>query len=221
MADVFDIEPENPRDRAQIEWFAAAQIDLRRAQYGGSLPPAVREPVRVAPTERELADTALRLLRLLEQPRNLAVLGPALVREMHFWLLVGRYGSAIRALGASDGHAQRIARAVAILRQQYARPVRVELLANAAGMSLSAFHTHFRNATSLTPLQFQKRIRLIEARRRTLSEGVAISQAAHAVGYESVPQFTREYARLFSQPPGRSLREAREHAAKAISNCCV
>lgn len=176
----------------------------------GALPPAVREPVQVVPTERELADTALRLLRLLEHPRNLAVLGPALVREMHFWLLTGRHGNAVRTLGATESHAQRISRAVIILREQYAQPVRVEALASAAGMSLSAFHAHFRKTTSLTPLQFQKQLRLIEARRRMLADGASVSQAAYAVGYESVPQFTREYARLFGHPPARSIREARE-----------
>lgn len=175
----------------------------------GALSPAVREPIQVERTEREIADTALRLLRLLEHPRNLAVLGPALVREMHFWLLTGRHDSAVRALGITDSHAQRIGRAVIILREQYARPMRVERLANAAGMSLSAFHAHFRKTTSLTPLQFQKQLRLIEARRRMLAEGVSVSQAANAVGYESVPQFTREYARLFGHPPARSIREAR------------
>lgn len=183
----------------------------------GALPAAVREPVRVEPTELDLANTALRLLRLLEHPRNLAVLGPALVREMHFWLLTGRHGGAIRAFGATNSHAQRIARAVTILREQFAQPLRVEKLANAAGMSLSAFHTHFRNTTSLTPLQFQKQLRLIEARRRMPAEGVSISQTANAVGYESVSQFTREYARLFGHPPARSIREAREQAARAVA----
>ncbi|ODN71220.1 helix-turn-helix domain-containing protein [Methylobrevis pamukkalensis] len=109
----------------------------------------------------------------------------------------------------TDSHAQRVARAVALLRTRFAEPVRIEALAKAAGMSLSAFHVHFRSITSLTPLQFQKQLRLIEARRRMLSLGEAISDAAYAVGYESVPQFTREYGRMFGQPPARDVREAR------------
>ncbi|MEN4918290.1 AraC family transcriptional regulator [Achromobacter spanius] len=177
----------------------------------GSLPSALDAPVRVDQTEREVAEAALRLVRLLDRPDSLAVLGRQLVREWHFWLLSGRHGSVIRALGVADSHAQRIARAIAIIREQYAQPVRIEALAAAAGMSLSAFHAHFRSVTTLTPLQFQKQLRLVEARRRMLSEGVAISVAAHGVGYESVPQFTREYARLFGLPPARSIREALAH----------
>ncbi|CAM4365740.1 AraC family transcriptional regulator N-terminal domain-containing protein [Bordetella muralis] len=184
----------------------------------GAMPLAVQEPLRVAPTEVEFADTVLRLLRLLDQPHHLAVLERSLVRELHFWLLSGRHGGAMRALGVADSHAQRIARAVAILREKYAQPIRIETLAHAASMSISAFHTHFRSITSLTPLQFQKQLRLIEARRRMLHEGVSITHASDAVGYESVPQFTREYARLFGQPPARSIRQARAEAESAIAS---
>lgn len=176
---------------------------------------AVDQQVQVERTETEVADAAWRLLRLLDRPDALAVLGQQLSRELHFWLLRGRYGGAIRALGVSDSHARRIARAVAILREHYAEPVRIEALAKAAGMSLSAFHVHFRSITSLTPLQFQKQLRLIEARRRMLAEGEAISDAAYRVGYESVPQFTREYGRLFGHPPARDMRKARAQASVA------
>ncbi|AZO00855.1 AraC family transcriptional regulator [Mesorhizobium sp. M9A.F.Ca.ET.002.03.1.2] len=175
----------------------------------GSLPFEADQPVRVDPTETEVADAALRLLRLLNRPDTLAVLGSQLVRELHYWLLSGRHGGAIRALGVTDSHAQRIARAVAMLRRHYAEPIKVEALAEVAGMSLSAFHVHFRTITSLSPLQFQKQLRLIEARRRMLAEGEAVSDAAYGVGYESVPQFTREYSRMFGQPPGRDIRQAR------------
>ena len=175
----------------------------------GPVPFEADQPVRVDPTEAEVADAALRFLRLLDRPGTLAVLGPQLSRELHYWLLSGRHGGAIRTLGVTDSHAQRIARAVAILRRHYAEPVRIEALAEAAGMSLSAFHVHFRGITSLSPLQFQKQLRLIEARRRMLAQGEAISDAAYGVGYESVPQFTREYGRMFGQPPARDIRQAR------------
>ena len=175
----------------------------------GPAPFKADQPVRVDPTEVEVADAALRLLRLFDRPDTLAVLGQQLRRELHYWLLTGRHGGAIRALGVTDSHAQRIARAVAILRGCYAGPVGIGALAEAAGMSVSAFHVHFRAITSLTPLQFQKQLRLIEARRRMLAEGEAISDAAYGVGYESVPQFTREYGRMFGQPPARDIRQAR------------
>lgn len=175
----------------------------------GPLPFKADQPVQVDPTEAEVADAAMRLLRLLDRPGTLAVLGPQLCRELHYWLLSGRHGGAIRALGVTDSHAERVARAVAMLRDHYAESVKVETLAEAASMSLSAFHVHFRSITSLSPLQFQKQLRLIEARRRMLAQGDAISDAAYGVGYESVPQFTREYRRMFGQPPARDVRQAR------------
>jgi AraC-type DNA-binding domain-containing proteins len=166
-------------------------------------------PVRVEPTEREVADAALRLMRLLDRPAAVPVLKAQFIREMHFWLLAGRHGPAIRNLGVAEGNAQRVARAVAVIRTDYAQPLRVERLAEAAGMSPSTFHQHFRAVTTLSPLQFQKQLRLIEARRMMLSEGVSASNAAHAVGYESVPQFTREYGRMFGAPPVREIKSAR------------
>ncbi|SDN82250.1 AraC family transcriptional regulator [Aureimonas jatrophae] len=175
----------------------------------GPAPFAAHDPVRVDPTGDDLADAACRLLRLLDKPDSLSILGPQLSREMHYWLLKGQHGSAIRALGVSDSHARRIGRAVELLRSHYAETIKVETLANAANMSLSAFHEHFRAITSLSPLQFQKQLRLIEARRRMLAEGQAVADAAYGVGYESVPQFTREYGRLFGQPPARDIRLAR------------
>ncbi len=156
---------------------------------------------RVESTDAEVADAALRLMRLLERPASVPVLHAQLVRELHYWLLAGRHGAAIRRLGGPDGHAQRVARAVTLLRTEYARPLPVERLASAAGMSASSFHHHFRAATSLSPLQFQKHLRLIEARRLMMSDGVSASSAAFAVGYESVSQFTRDYGRMFGLPP--------------------
>lgn len=164
------------------------------------------------PTDAETADAALRLMRLLDRPSAAPVLGEGLVREMHYWLLAGRHGEAIRRLGGPEGRARGVARAVEVLRAEFARPLRVERLAAVAGMSASAFHHHFRAATSLSPLQFQKHLRLIEARRLMLSAGEGVGEAAHRVGYESVPQFTREYGRLFSLPPARDVDAVRRRA---------
>ncbi|PPE75123.1 AraC family transcriptional regulator [Solimonas fluminis] len=174
----------------------------------GGQPFAAGSPVRVDPTEDEVADAALRLLRLLDRPASLPILRDQMLRELHYWLLSGRHGGAIRALGITDSHAQRVARAVALIRSGYAKPLAMERLASAASMSLSSFHAHFRSVTSLTPLQYQKQLRLIEARRSMLAEGTPIAHAAHAVGYESIPQFTREYGRMFGMPPARDIREA-------------
>jgi len=174
-----------------------------------------RAPVRVDPTDMEVAETALRLMRLLDRPAAAALLGAPLLREMHYWLLAGRHGTAIRHLGWPDSQARGLARAIAHLRAEFARPLPVEDLAAMAGMSRSAFHAHFRAATSLSPRQFQKQLRLIEARRQMLSEAVTASSAAFAVGYESVPQFTRDYGRLFGLPPVRDVLAARSEMAMA------
>jgi AraC-like DNA-binding protein len=174
-------------------------------------------PVRVDPTDAEVADAALRLMRLLDRPASVPVLQTQIVREMHYWLLVGRHGAAIRRLGWPDGHVQRVARAVAVLRAEFARPLPVERLAGIAGMSPSSFHQHFRAVTSLSPLQFQKHLRLIEARRLMMSDGMSASSAAFAVGYESVPQFTREYGRMFGMPPVKDVRAARRTSPDAVA----
>ena len=176
----------------------------------GVVPRGDHAPVHVDPTDAEVADVALRLMRLLERPEAVPLLHASLVRELHYWLLAGRHGAAIRRLGWPGSHAQRVARAVAVLRADFAQPLPVESLAALAGMSPSSFHHHFRAVTSLSPLQFQKQLRLIEARRLMLSEGASASIAAFAVGYESVPQFTREYGRLFGLPPVRDTQVARD-----------
>ncbi len=167
-------------------------------------------PVRIESTDSHAADSALRLMRLLDRPAALPVLQPALIREFHYWLLAGRHGAAIRRLGLPDSHVRRVARAVALLRAEYTQRLPVEKLAEVAGMSPSAFHQHFRAVTSLSPLQFQKQLRLIEARRLMLAEGVNASHAAYAVGYESVQQFTREYGRMFGKPPMRDVADAQQ-----------
>lgn len=172
-------------------------------------PGDVGAPVRVEQTDAEVADAALRLMRLIERPAALPILQSQLVREMHYWLLAGRHGPAIRQLGWPGSGAQRIARAVALLRAEFAQPLPIERLAAASGMSPSSFHQHFRAATSLSPLQFQKQLRLIEARRLMTAEGATASRAAFAVGYESVQQFTREYRRTFGLPPGRDAEAIR------------
>jgi AraC-like DNA-binding protein len=190
-----------------LELDATIIADL--ASQMGAEPAGDQAPVRIEPTDAEVADAALRLMRLLDRPASLPVLSAQLVRELHYWLLAGRHGAAIRRLGWPEGHVQRVARAVAVLRAEFKHLLPVERLAAVAGMSVSSFHQHFRAVTSLSPLQFQKQLRLIEARRLMLSEGASASSAAFAVGYESVPQFTREYGRMFGLSPVRDTKAAR------------
>ncbi|NWD04151.1 AraC family transcriptional regulator [Pseudomonas gingeri] len=176
---------------------------------------SVGAPVKAAERiDAEVADAALRLMRILDFPASEFVLHKQLVRELHYWLLVGRHGAAIRRLGWAEGQAHRVARAVALLRAEFKNSLPVEQLAATAGMSPSSFHRHFRAITSLSPLQFQKNLRLIEARRMMMSEGASASCAAFNVGYESVSQFNREYGRMFGMPPIKEV-EAVKGWAKA------
>jgi AraC-like DNA-binding protein len=172
------------------------------------LPDYPTPPVSVLPADLRLIEAMGRLLSYLDQPRSLAALGPQTLREVHFWMLEGPYGALLADLARIDGPAQRIARSIATIRQDPSRPIRVSDLARAAGLSPSAFHAHFRSATATTPLQFQKRLRLIEARAQ-LQAGAAVSEAAFAAGYESPTQFAREYRRSFGAPPRATKAAAR------------
>lgn len=154
-------------------------------------------------TEAALLDCALRLMQLLDRPEAAPLLSPGIMCELHYWLLSGPHGTALRTLADPDSHSGRLAAAIAILRAEYHSRIPVERLAAEAGMSLTSFHKHFKHMTSLTPGQYHKRLRLIEARRLMLDEGFSASNAAFEVGYESVSQFTREYGRLFQAPPKR------------------
>lgn len=172
--------------------------------------------VGIEPINADVTDAVYRLVRLFEQPEVLPILGDGLRRELHYWLLRSVHGPAIRALGAVDSHSGRISRAVAILRKEFARTISVEELAGVAGMSVSVFHQHFRAVTTISPLQFQKQLRLIHARRLMFGDGVGIAKAAYMVGYASVSQFTREYARMFGAPPGRDKRMATSTTSESL-----
>lgn len=168
--------------------------------------PASSDPViGAAPFAAQAADAQVlaamgRLLRLAREPRAERALAPLALREVHWWMLEGPHGALLRRLVSADGPASRIAGITAAIRADPARPLRVPDLARDAGMSPSAFHAHFRRLTATTPLQFQKRLRLIEARAR-LRAGSGVGEAAFAVGYESPTQFSRDYRRAFGTAP--------------------
>lgn len=175
-------------------------------------PPAPQAPLFVQDTDDGVLDCVTRLVRLIDRPEAAAVLAESTARELHYWLLMGQHGAVLSRLAPADSHAQRIVRAIAMLRAEFRQPLRVERLAEAAGMSLSSFHQHFKALTAVSPLQFQKQIRLLEARRLMRAEGRTAAQAAFAVGYESASQFTREYGRMFGALPKRDVLERRAAA---------
>jgi AraC-like DNA-binding protein len=160
----------------------------------------------VTKATQDLLDAFLRLLDLLDQPRRIPVLAPMILREIHFRLLCGPRGEGLRLFCAAGSPGSRIAQAVSWLRENYREPLRVAALAERVSMAESTFNRHFRQVTSLSPLQFQKRLRLYEAQRLMLAEGKSAETAAFAVGYDSSPQFNREYKRLFGEPPYRDVK---------------
>ena len=159
----------------------------------------------VSPMDEPLLDAVARLIALLERPQDVAVMAPMVRREILWRLLAGEHGAMVRQIGTRDGRLGRVQRVIRRLRQHYAEPVRIEDLAELAGMSETSLHRHFKAVTSMSPLQFQKQVRLQEARNRLLSDGRDIAGVGFAVGYDSPSQFSREYSRQFGQPPGRDL----------------
>ncbi len=159
----------------------------------------------VAKTDIALLDAVVRLVRLLDQPRDANVLAPLVLREIHYRALSGELGARLRELCIVDSQIQRIARAIDVLRERFAEGFSIEELASIAHMSVSSFHHRFKEVTAMSPMQFQKQLRLHEARRLMLIEGIEAAVAAHRVGYESPSQFSREYRRVFGAPPRREI----------------
>jgi AraC-like DNA-binding protein len=161
----------------------------------------------------ELAGAFARLMKTLENKDDLKILAPSIVREIHYHLMNSRYGMKVRQLGVVGSKTQMIGKVVEHLRRDYAEPLSVSSLAHMANMSPSAFHLHFRQVTNMSPLQYQKQVRLQEARRILSIETTDAASVAFKVGYESPSQFSREYRRLFGQPPMRDMDRFRTLAA--------
>jgi AraC-like DNA-binding protein len=154
-----------------------------------------------------ILNCAVRLMRLIDHPEAISVVRPAVLRELHYWLLTSTHGPNLRRLCLPNSHTERITRAINILRADFRKPITVERLASAADLGLTAFRRHFRALTSLSPNQFQKQLRLLEARRLMMTQGYGASRAAFEVGYSSASQFSRDYARMFGSPPREDLRK--------------
>jgi AraC-like DNA-binding protein len=154
-----------------------------------------------------LLDAFRRLIDLLDQPEDIPILAPMIHREILYRLLVGEQGHRLRQIGAMGSQSQQIAKAVNWLKNNYTQRLHVDELAADVGMSTSTFHHHFRALTALSPLQFQKRLRLSEARTLMLAEHLDAANAAFRVGYESPSQFSREYSRMFGAPPSRDIKD--------------
>ncbi|QAR34298.1 AraC family transcriptional regulator [Geovibrio thiophilus] len=171
----------------------------------------------VGRTDEGLADCILRLVRLLDTPEDAAFMSPLILRELYYRLLKSPHGWNLAQIAVAGSSMQRIAKVIKTLKTDFARNMRIEEMAEMANMSQSSFHHHFKEVTAMSPLQFQKRLRLTEARRIMLTESADASSTAFRVGYESASQFSREYSRMFGAPPVSDIASLRRStAAEAV-----
>ncbi len=167
--------------------------------------------IAVGELSESLLDAFVRLAELLDEGQNIKILAPIIKREIFYRLLMSEQGTRLHQIVTAGSHSHQIAKAIDWLKNNFVKPLSVGDLASFTGMSRSSFYTHFRSMTSMTPLQFQKKLRLSEARRLMLTENLDAMAATFKVGYESPPQFSREYSRLFGAPPSKDIKSLREN----------
>lgn len=209
---VVDATPDAPFLGLRLD-FDSREVAAMALELGLTAAPERHTPQRglgTAALSVALLEPLLRLVRLLDTPEDLPALAPLAVRELLYRLLKAPEGWRLAQMALADSHSQRINQAIRLLQQQFDQPLRLEALAQAVHMSVSSLHHHFKAVTAMTPLQFQKQLRLQEARRLLLSESMDAATAGHRVGYDSPSQFNREYARFFGAPPARDARRLRQ-----------
>lgn len=185
--------------------------DLVLKVYPNGLPPLHdRRAVYVTPTDPSIINAAIRLMECLSHPGDCELLAPLITDEILIRLLRSPIGIRVAQMGFAESSVQRVARAISWLRENYSQPMKVENLADLVHMSVSSFHEHFRSVTSMSPLQYQKSLRLQEARRLMLSSLMDASLASQRVGYLSASQFSREYSRFFGEAPSRDVARLRQ-----------
>ena len=209
MSHVETASPDAPYLCMSLEF---APREIAAVDIDDDLEPAVDGPpargMFVGDATPALLDAVVRLVQLAETPGDIPALAPLAEREIVYRLLRGPDGWRLRQLARGQGHARRIARAIAWIKEHFAEPLRVEALAREVNMSVSSFHAHFKHVTAMSPLQYQKQLRLQEARRLLMSDDVDAATAGHLVGYESPSQFSREYRRAYGVPPATDARVA-------------
>lgn len=205
-----DARPEEPLLAVSVRLDMTAVADLViEVEQHASTPASVPVGIVSTPLDAALADTTLRLLRALTSPLEAKILGPSIVRELSFRVLIGPQGAAIRAALAHQGNFGRISRVLRRIHNDYAQTLNVESLASEAGLSIPAFHVHFKTVTATSPIQYIKSVRLHQARLLMIRDNLTAAAASARVGYESASQFNREFKRFFGRNPGEEAREMR------------
>lgn len=207
---VLEASPQAPYLCCKIDLDMAALADLVIAD-GGPAPKSDLPVLAVYPEDPDLVDAACRLVALLHRPESTATLAPLIERELLYRLLCGPHGPLLRQMSTADSHLGQISRAITTIRQGFHEQLRIDDIAASAGMSASSLHAHFKSITHMTPLEYQKQLRLQEARRLMLAEGANAGTAGFAVGYESQSQFSREYRRLFGAPPRQDVERLQDN----------
>jgi len=190
----------------ELDLRVIAQLMLGQQHMPSARPSQKRLGIAVSEVSAPLLDAFNRLIDLLEDADDIPALAPLVKQEIFYRLLRGEQGTLLRQIASAGNHGYQISRTIGWLKDNFSKPVKVEELASKAGLSLSAFHNHFRAMTAMSPLQYQKRMRLNEARRLMLTEHFDASMAAFKVGYESPSHFSREYSRQFGAPPMRDIK---------------
>jgi AraC-like DNA-binding protein len=216
MGQVLDATPEHPylSLRLNLDLEEIARLVLELGDRASS-PATADRGLYVARLDEPLLDAVLRMVKLLDTPEDIGILAPVIQREVYYRVLRGELGSRLVDLAQSAGGNHRIVRAIEWLKQHYAASLRIEELAGAVHMSPSALHHRFKAVTAMSPLQYQKQLRLHEARRLMFADGIESATAGHRVGYESASQFSREYRRLFGAPPRSEIARLRETGVSA------
>jgi AraC-like DNA-binding protein len=204
--------------------YVGLRLDLDVAEIGRLICDEQLPPIDNAESSRglyvgkvgsTLLDAVLRLLRLLDTPQDIPILAPMFQREIFYRLLMNGQGGLLRQIALQDSQLQRVAKAIRILSEQFSQPLRMEDIARDVHMSVSSLHHHFKAVTAMSPLQYQKQLRLQQARELVLIGDSDVTHVAHSVGYESPSQFSREYSRFFGMPPLRDRRRWLEETAAA------
>lgn len=208
-AEIYGASPEKPYRAFSMQLDRALLADILLDLPDEARPVRGAEALAVSPMTPDLLDPLVRLLNLLDRPDDIRMLAPLLERELLYRLLQGEQGHVLRQFVHADSRLSQVARAISHIRARYDQTVSIGTLADLAGMSAATFHRHFKAVTAMSPLQYQKHVRLHEARRLLLAEKVEAARAGFSVGYESPSQFSREYARLFGEPPGRDAARLR------------